>query len=103
MDNEECKKNLSEKGVNVDNLSEDVIKFLCGDQIFGGIGPNKEHTPKSLNPAERVNDEIQKLDSYVVNEQAKSSILDLISDVVEAFSNEKNSGEKTEETNSEPD
>ena len=81
MDFTECKKYLEDEGVEVSNLSEDTLKFLC-EEAFEGVGPGPAPDIKSVDPAERVKAGIQSLDDYISSNK-KGAILDLISDAIE--------------------
>ena len=82
MELEKCKSYLRGQGIEVSNLSEETIMFLC-DEAFEDIKVSPPPDVNSVDPAERVKAGIQELDDYLKGENAKSSILNLISDAID--------------------
>ena len=96
MNINECKQALREKGVNVENISEETVRFLCDSFEVVDLGPPPNID--SLDPAERVKAGMQQLEKYIA-ENDRPKVFDLISDAIEMVS--PNPKPRAEEPNNE--
>ena len=89
MELTECKDYLRKQGIEVSNLSEATIRYLC-EEAFEDVGTTSPPDINAIDPATRVKAGIQQLDDYVKALDTKSFILNLISDAIEMNATKEN-------------